>query len=237
MINLTNSKMIDIRTAELAANVVIENSYILKRVASPTNPTLSAVDRATGAADEDLVGVALVSPIAATTRAVVEEEHSRGAGNVVTLNHPGYVNGSMRVYNVTVGAVVPGTGIASINAVTGAITFAPLGVGFPAPADILYLSYRRSLALSELSQEGLPIDFANRVNGQNGAVEFVTAKATIETDLFDTTVAYSVGDKIYPDANGIPTKTPSVGAISVGHVVVVPSAEYPALGFTIDLNF
>lgn len=236
MINLTNSKMLDIRTAELAAGVVIENSYILKRVASPTNPHLSAVDRAVGAANEDLVGIALVSPIAATSRSVVDEQHSRGSGNVITLNNPGYVAGTMRIFNATTDAVVTGGTITSI-ASNGTVTLNAGDPNYPAPSDVLLISYRRSIALSELSQEGLPIDFANRVNGQNGAVEFVTAKATIETDLFDTSVAYTIGAKVYPDANGIPTATASVGGIAIGTVAVVPSAEYPALGIAIDANF
>lgn len=236
MINMTNSKMIDIRTAELVLNQTIENNYILKRVPSPTNPALSAVDKATGAAGENIVGVALVSPIAATSRSVVEEEHSRGAGNVVALNHAGYVAGSLLIYNATVGAIVP-SATAYTVAGNGTVTFLPLGVGYPAGTDVLHISYRRSVTLSELSQEGLPIDFANRVNGQNGAVEFVTAKATIEVDFFDTAVAYAIGDKVYPTPEGIPTTTVSAGGVIVGTVSIVPTAEYPALGIAIDLNF
>lgn len=236
MLNLTNSKVLDFRTAELAANVVVTNNYILKRVPSPTNPALSAVTIATGAANEDIVGVAHISPIASTSRAVVGEEHIRGAVDVVAINNAGYVANSLYIYNLTVGAVVPGTAITSIGT-NGTVTFNSAGVGYPAPTDVLQFSYRRSVTLSELSQEGLPIDFANRVNGQNGAVEFATAKAILEVDFFDTAVAYAIGQKVYPTTEGIPTSTVSAGGIAIGTVSVVPTAEYPALGITIDLNY
>lgn len=225
MINLTNSKVQEYRTAPCAD--VIENSYVLKRVNDGYGG--SAVAKATGAVGEDLVGIAHVQPIAATSRAVVGETGSATGGKIL-LKHPGAIVGSVAAFNKTQNA--------PITIADGALVGNELTVTGAADTDVLVLSYRRSVTLAELKIEGLPLDFANSVNGVGGAAEFATGKSTVEVDFFDTASVFLVGQPVYANEEGLLTAEP-VDADSpiFGKVAIEPTAAYPLLGVAFDLQF
>jgi hypothetical protein len=225
MINLTNSKVQEYRTAP--CQDVIENSYVLKRVDDGYGG--SAVAKATGAVGEDLVGIAHVQPIAATTRAVVGETGST-IGGKITLKHPGAVAGSVAVFNKTQNApvaVADGALVGNVLTLTGT-----------ANTDVLVLGYRRSVTLAELKIEGLPLDFANSVNGVGGSAEFATGKSTTEVDFFDTAATFLVGEPVYSNEEGLLTAVPVDADSPVfGKVAIAPTAAYPLLGVAFDLQF
>lgn len=228
MIQVNNSKIAEFRTAP--CDQVLDNSYLLKRVDDGNG--MSAVAKATGAANEDIVGMAHVSPIAATSRAVVGEEGSPVSGRLA-LDHPGVVAGSYSVYNVTQDAA-----IANADITLDGNELVIAGTTPPADTDVLRVNYRREVTLKELKQEGLPLDFSNNVNGVGGAAEFATGKSTVYTDFFDAKSDWKIGAKVYANAEGLPTTSPvESGAAQVGTVDTVPSAEYPILGVAMDVNF
>jgi len=229
MINLTNSKVQEYRSAALVAGLMVANSFLLKRVDDGLGN--SAVAIATGAVGEDLVGIANVSPISSIARSVIGEEKT-GVGGVVTLNWP--IEGAEpSVYNVTADSAVDPADVAvsGSNQITITTTV-------PADTDVLSINYNRSVTLAELSLEGLPLDYANKVNGSDGAVEFATGKSTLEVDFFAADVPYVIGDPLYSDANGIISSVPVDAASPVaGTCSIVPTAENPVLGISIDLKF
>lgn len=228
MINLTNSKVQEYRTAPCAD--VIENSFVMKRVDDGFGG--SAVAIATGAVGEDLVGVSHVQPIAATFRSVVGEEGSLTGGKY-TLKHPGAKSGSISGVNKTSGQPIDK---ADITLVGNEITVG--GAAVPADTDICVFNYLRSVTLKELKQEGLPLDFANSVNGVGGSCEFATGKSTIEVDFFDTSVAYEVGQPVYASADGLLTSVPVDAQSPVfGKVALAPTAGFPLLGVAFDKQF
>lgn len=226
MMNLTNSKVQEYRTAA-TLGAVIDNSFILKRIDDGQGG--SAVAIATGAKDEDIVGVAHVQPLAALAAAVVGERHSVENGKVslefapetskvpVTVFGP---NGAkIDTANVAVsGRVVTLTGVADDAAVT--------------------VNYLRSLTIAEVRAQGLPMDFANNLNGAGGYVEFATGKSTVEIDYFDTSAVFQVGKPVYASEDGLATDTPAeAGAAPIGTVAIAPNASYPLLGISFDLKF
>jgi len=227
MLNVLNSKIAEFRSAEVIGNV-IDNSYMLKRVDDGNGR--SAVQIADGSAGEDIVGIAHVNPIAATRKAVIKEPHNINASNIVTLLNSSIDAASVRVYNTTTAALMPAADYGVVNNV---ITWT---ANFPAVTDELEIDYLRNITLQELSDEGLPLDFANIVNGSDGGVEFATGLSTLETDFYDTTVAYTIGNAIYVDAEGKPSSV-AVAGDSFGTCAVVPTSGNPSLGITFSLNF
>lgn len=226
MLNLTNSKVQEYRTAPCAD--VIDNSFVMKRVDDGNG--LSAVAKATGAAGEDLVGIAHVQPIAATSRAIVGEVVTVNAAGKIALAHAGIIAGSIRILKAD------GTPVAKAD--IGAPVGSVVAVANVAEDDILSVSYRRSVTLAELKEEGLPLDFANNVNGVGGACEFATGKSTAEVDFFDTSVGYAVGAKVYANAEGLLTSAPVAADSPVfGTVAIAPTAAYPLLGVSFDKQF
>lgn len=216
------------------AGVVIDNAYVLKRIDDGTGQ--SAVGIAAAAANEDIVGIAYVRPVAATTKVVVDEEHTRGSGDVITLNESSsnVVTGSIRVYNATTDVTV---NLANHTVSGNQVTFASAQPDYPAPTDILLVSYRRNVTLAELAQGAdLPLDFANQITGSDGRVEFASGKSSLYVAFFDTSKAYAIGQKLYPNASGILTNVAG-SATLVGTVTALPSADYPFLGIEIDLNW
>jgi hypothetical protein len=232
MINILNSKTDEFRTAPLVGGA-LDNSYLVARV--DDGQGMSGVQKASGAAAEEVVGIAHVSPLAALYRAVIDEAHNAvdDAGDrVVQLNYTAIDVASVRVYNVTDAVAITPDAITA----AGLITIDSGNANLPDVTDELIISYRRSVTLQELSNEGLPLDYANQINGSDGAVEFITGNSTVETDFFDTSVVYAVGEALYADADGMPTNTSGAGMV-VGHVAVVPTAENPVLGISFDLKF
>lgn len=230
MINVTNSNVQEYRTAPCTEEIT--NSFVLKRVDDGYGN--SAVAIATGAAGEDIVGIAHATPSAAIEKPVVGEKVTLDAERKATLEHVA-VTGTAYVYNVTKGAVVTD---ATITGREIQIT----GSGEPAEfsseeGDVLTVNYRRSVTMAELTDAGLPLDFANRMQGLGTSIEFATGNSTVDTDLFDTAAAYSVGAKLYV-SGGIPTtEAPSAESPVIGRVSSVPTAGYPVLGVSGIWNF
>lgn len=225
MINVNNSDVELFRSAQCLD--ILDNSFVLVRTDDGQGG--SAVKKATGAAGEDVVGIAHVSPFAATSRAVAGENHTIDANSKITLKNPGVTAGSVRVFNVTTGAEMA----AADYAVAGNVV--TWSANAPAATDILAVSYLRSVTLAELAREGLPLDHTNRFQGQGDHCEFATGKSTVHTDFFDTSVAFAIGAPVYISAEGIPTA--KSGTKQLGTCERVPTAEYPVLGVSGQWKF
>jgi hypothetical protein len=218
MLNVTNSDVELFRTAPCMDE--LDNSYVLARTDDGQGG--SAVKRATGAAGENIVGIAHVSPIASTKRSVVGEQGVALDG-VLTLEYgQAVVATSVGIKNLTTGVIYDK---ADFTTVKGEVTFTDAKK--PANTDKLESSYLRSVTVAELGQEGLPLDFANRFQGVGQHTEFATGNSTVHTDFFDTSVPFAVGEPVYVTAEGIPTA--KAGTKQIGVVDRAPTAAYPVL--------
>jgi hypothetical protein len=227
--NLINSHITEFRTAPLPEGVVLDNTYVLKRVANP-NGNGSIVAPATGTGFEDIVGLAHVPPLQATTVAVVNEPHAVSVAGTITTPYS-IVGGAYVFDNTSETEIAP----ANYSIVNNVITFAAGHV--PSATDEILVSYRRPVTLAELGQSGLPLDFANQFTGSNGGIEFATGSVNLQTDFFDATVAYEIGQPLYVTPTGILTSTASPNGKIVGTVNFVPSNSLNVLGVSAIWNF
>lgn len=218
MLNTTNSDVALYRTAQCLDE--LDNSYVLARTNDGQGG--SAVKKATGAEGENIVGIAHVSPIASTKRAVVGEEGVAVDGVLVLEYGQAAIATSVGVTNLTTGVVYAKE---DFTVVKGQATF--VDAKKPANTDKLEISYLRSVTVAELGQEGLPLDFANRFQGVGSHAEFATGDSTIHTDFFDTSVPFEVGGPVFVTAEGIPTA--KEGTKQIGVVDRAPTAAYPVL--------
>lgn len=230
MLNVTNSHIKEIRTYPVLEGTLIDNSYVLKRVDDGQGG--EAVTIATGTAGEDIVGIAHVSPVGSVARAVVGEEHATpaGTGPSFDLNYVPVQGVGLKLYNETKDELVD-AGAYSISGKTVTITDGQATT--PAEGDIVAATYARSVTLSELAREGLPMDWPNRVTGQDGAVEVVRGRdSDIDVDFFDPAGDYQIGAPVYVSATG--QLTSESGDIKFGNVTRLPSSGYPVLGVELD---
>lgn len=220
MINVTNSDVELYRSAK--CQDVLDNSYVVARTDDGQGG--SAIKKATGAAGEDIVGVAHVSPFASTNRAVIGEVHTVDADNALQLKNPGAVGDSISVFNKTTGLPMPKADYAFTSA-DNKVTWSATP---PAATDVLEVSYLRSVTLAELGREGLPLDHAGRFQAIGDHAEFATGDSVIHTDFFDTSEAFVVGAPVFISAAGVPTA--KSGTKQLGTVERAPTAAYPILG-------
>lgn len=223
MINIPNSSIEHFHTAPVLA--AIKNTVILKRIDDGFGG--SAVAAATGAADEDIVGIAHINPLSGTEVAVVGE-NAVAVANKFNLKHAGSVAASVYVWNVTKNAKATVS-----STVNGLVT--TTGVD---DTDILTVNYRRSLTLSEVIAEGLPLSSLNRQGSTDTSVEFASGRSVAHLDVFDTTAEYAIGKKVYSNADGLATTTkPNADSVVVGTVASVPQGAYPWLAVSGDWRF
>lgn len=226
MLNLTNSKVQEYRTAPTLGQV-IDNSFFLARVSDGHGG--SAVQIATGAKGEDVVGLAHVQPLAALAAAVVGEAHSVQGGKI-TLNFQPDTKLAVKVVDVLTGTVIDK---AKVSVAGNVVTITD-----STDDQAVEATYLRSLTIAEVRAQGLPLDFANNLNGAGGYCEFATGKSTVEIDYFDVTAVFQVGKPVYVSADGLATNAPAVAdAAPVGTVAIEPSSAYPLLGVSFDLKF
>ncbi|TPG60095.1 hypothetical protein [Ewingella americana] len=218
MLNHINAQVELFRTAKVSG-LPLEDSYFLKRVG--LGDGTSGVAIATGADNEEVVGIAHIRAIAKRFGTVVEEQHVVASDKTITLSRVGAVADSIKVFNVTSNKKVDAPTLIG-NVVSAAADLAD--------KDVVTVTYRYAMSMLEVQKSGLPIDFANQVTGNDGSVEFATGRVSVETDLFDTEAEYTVSAPIYVAADGTPT-TIKRGS-PVARVVSEPTALNPVLGIS-----
>lgn len=220
MLNHTNAQVELFRTASVVGAPVLDSVFLAR--ARLENGT-AGVKIATGAKGENVVGIAHVRAVAQRFATVIKEEHVVASDLSIVLAKTPELD-SVSVFNKTQNAKVDVANLTWKGA-TGTAA-ADKGV---AAADVLQVTYRYRMSMLEVQSQGLPIDFANQVTGNDGTVELATGRVSVEIDNFDTNAEYTVDAPVYVSADGLPTTIKGEGE-PVAFVTSEPTATNPVLG-------
>lgn len=184
------------------------------------------------------IGVAMANKMTLGSAVVIDEEVSFSAlGDTVQLT------GRNSVTEVVVRSGAAGTGTVYTDGagggddytVTSGGVLTATAVTSDIPLDtIVYVSYRYSLVQSDYQFEGQ--NFWNSLDDvtiQDNRVAVALAPAIIFTTEFETDVAYTTTgatSNVYINSSGLFTTTIGSNKL-VGHVIQVPTADVPFLGF------
>lgn len=184
------------------------------------------------------IGIAMADKMTLGSAAVVDEEISfdsvgdtaqlTGQNSVTEVRISSGTNGSGTIYT--------GGGTAYSVSTSGVVTH----VGtIPSDGTVVYASYRYSLVEADYEFEGKNFWNSNdEVTIQDGRVAVALAPALIFTTEFETDLGTDLlpwattglGSNVYINASGLFTTDNAINKC-VGHVIQVPTADQPFLGF------
>ncbi|MCW6598699.1 hypothetical protein [Yersinia ruckeri] len=221
MLNHTNAQVELFRTAQ-TAGLPITDSVFVKRARLADGA--QGVDIATGDPKETVVGIAHIRAVAQRFGTVVKQQHVvQSDVSFILPKMP--VAGTVKVFNVTKNAPVDESKLTWTGATAKAADETEIAKG-----DVVEVTYRYAMSMLEVQSQGLPIDFANQITGNDGAVEIATGRIKVEIDNFDTNAEYEVDADIYVAADGSPTTVKNGKAVA--KVVSEPTAANPVLAIS-----
>lgn len=222
MLNHTNAQVELFRTAKVAGLPITDSVFLKRaRLADGTQ----GVDIADGGANETVVGIAHIRAVAQRFGTVVKEQHVIQSDlSFILPKLP--VTGTVKIHNLTKAAPVDAEKLTW----TGATGKAPSDTTEVAVGDVVEVTYRYAMSMLEVQSQGLPIDFANQITGNDGSVEFATGRVKVEIDNFDTNAEYTVDADIYVGKDGSPTTIKNGKAVA--KVVAEPTAASPVLALS-----
>lgn len=181
------------------------------------------------------IGIAMADKMTLGSAVVVDEEISfDSVGDTAQLTGQNSVT-EVRISSGTNGSgdIYTGGGTDYSVSASGVVTH----VGtIPSDGTVVYASYRYSLVEADYEFEGKNFWNSNdSVTIQDGRVAVALAPALIFTTEFETDVAEpyattGLGSNIYINSSGLFTTTVGSNKL-VGHVIQVPTADQPFLGF------
>lgn len=221
MLNHTNAQVELFRTAKTAGLPITDSVFVKRaRLADGTQ----GVDIATGADKETVVGIAHIRAVAQRFGTVVKEQHVIQSDlSFILPKLP--VAKTIKIHNLTKNAPVDAEKLTWTGATGKAADSTEVAVG-----DVVEVTYRYAMSMLEVQSQGLPIDFANQITGNDGSVEFATGRISVEIDNFDTNAEYEVDADIYVGKDGSPTTVKNGKAVA--KVVSEPTAANPVLAIS-----
>lgn len=222
MLNHINAQVELFRTAKTAGLPITDSVFVKRaRLADGTQ----GVDIATGADNETVVGIAHIRAVAQRFGTVVKQQHVIQSDlSFILPKMP--VAHTIKIHNVTKAKPVDADKLTW----SGATAKAAADSTEVAIGDVVEVTYRYAMSMLEVQSQGLPIDFANQITGNDGAVEIATGRISVEIDNFDTNAEYEVDADIYVAKDGSPTTVKNGKAVA--KVVSEPTAANPVLAIS-----
>ena len=224
----TRSYFNDLRERAVADGAAVtEEAQVLVYVNSGGG-TL-AVAPSAGAPGELVAGFAITDALKVVTRSVVEELVVPTGGGTVSLQNQSLVAASTRAFDLTAAAALILTAVAPVageyqpNLAQGTVTFDAAEQG-----NSVRLTYRYSPTLAELLATDHERSINNRAQDLFSQVSVGGLEGEIFTSMFDTSVAYAVGDPVISGAGGLCTT--AAGGTLLGVVSQEPSTADGLLG-------
>ena len=233
MFDLTRSVFNDLREKPVAPSATIAEEGVL--LVYVDNGGEAAVQPCAAGAGQAIAGWAITDAMKRLTEVVQETVTVPSAGGTVNLSNANIVASSVRAVASTTGAlaedlVSAGAGEFFMNNTNGTIAFNV------AEADqTVVVTYRYTLTLQESLSRHHERSVNNRAQDYFSTVSVGMDTGEIHTSMYVTSVAYAVGDSVYPAASGFISSAAGGASNPVGVVVKVPSAGNALLGVKYDL--
>ncbi len=185
-----------------------------------------AVQPSAGVANEKPAGFAITDSLKAGTMTAVETVTVPStAPYTVNLGHGTITTGQVRAVGSTTGALTrddasADAGEFGVNSANGVLTFNAAQAG-----ETVTVTYRYNMTVAQALAANYSRHLASQAQDAFSLVSVMCGEGEIFTTVFDAAASYSVGQAVWPGANGTVTTTRNGQAFPIGSVTEVPSAN------------
>ena len=188
------------------------------------NPVLKVAN----ATDTALIGLFYCHKTTSFYRTIREEQQTLGTSpntaTVVYLKHANIKAGSTRIVSSTGDTLLVETTDYVMTNVNGIVTLNGTGTGKVGSSALLYISYM----YEDQNLSGIDETLGS------GLAATLEERGEVATQVYDTTVAYTLMGTLYANASGYITST-NGGGSAIGKVTKVPTSDDPELHFKLQL--